>query len=68
MAVTHHCEGVWIEGTARSCPKHQVNRNRQPLREGLKARRKADQAAGIVGIDRMDTHGYIDGGKTNDFG
>lgn len=68
MATSHHCEDNWVDGAARSCPKHKMNRNRQPMRQGLKARRKADAAAGVVGVDRMDTHGYIDGGQTNDFG
>lgn len=68
MGIAHHCEGAWKDGSVKSCPLHEKNRNKQPLRQGLKDRRKADAAAGVVGVDRTDTYGYIDGGETHDFG
>lgn len=67
MSSQHYCEDEWVGGTVKSCPNHIKNRNKQPLRQGLKDRRKADAAAGVIGVDRTDTYGYIDGGETNDF-
>ena len=63
MATSHYCpehpKGErWEDGPVSACPHHRKNRNAQSVRWGRRIRRKADQEAGVVGIDRGD---YIHG-------
>lgn len=53
----------WVEGGVTGCPYHGHDGRKQlGYRPGKGDRRKADQAAGVVGVDRgHDQGGYISG-------